>query len=151
MLTLGDDAFTSGRAEYTDMRPATPGGDPKIYVRFKVADLPVVWVAALDTGASWTCLASEIASEMGVDAANGEKIRIGTRWGSVPGALVPNVALTILADEGDSLRIDATVFVPTIDDSPFHDDTYFGYRGLLERIRLALDPQKNLFYFGEAT
>jgi len=55
-------------------------------------------------------------------------------------------AVSILADEGDSLDIEATAFV-----SPdWKDVTFLGYSGLLERIRFAIDPRENLFYFGAA-
>jgi hypothetical protein len=54
--------------------------------------------------------------------------------------------MTLIADDGDSLRIDATVFVSS--DWPRRAGTFLGYSGLLERIRFAVDPQKNDFFFG---
>jgi hypothetical protein len=54
--------------------------------------------------------------------------------------------MTLIADDGDSLRIDATVFVSS--DWPRMAGTFLGYSGLLERIRFAVDPQKNDFFFG---
>jgi hypothetical protein len=59
------------------------------------------------------------------------------------------VQLTLLADEGDSLDVDAAVFVATGDEYPV-GRSFLGYAGLLERIRFALDPQTNQFYFGAA-
>jgi hypothetical protein len=40
--------------------------------------------------------------------------------------------------------VDATIFV-----SPdWHGPNFIGYQGLLQRIRFAVDPETNLFYFG---
>jgi hypothetical protein len=55
------------------------------------------------------------------------------------------VPVLILADEGDSLEVDAVVFVSK--DWPAGKN-FVGYSGLLESIRVALDPQANHFYFG---
>jgi hypothetical protein len=52
--------------------------------------------------------------------------------------------LTILADDGESLEVQATVFVSR--DWPA--GTFLGYSGFLERIRFAVDPQQNDFHFG---
>lgn len=48
------------------------------------------------------------------------------------------------ADEGESLRVEATIFL-----SPdWIGPNFIGYGGLLQRIRFAVDPESNLFYFG---
>jgi hypothetical protein len=54
------------------------------------------------------------------------------------------VAITIPADEGKSLDVEATAFVSP--DWPWPN--FIGYQGLLQRIRFAVDPETNLFYFG---
>ena len=49
------------------------------------------------------------------------------------------------ADEGESLDVEATVF-----QSPdWRGPSFLGYQGLLQRIRFAVDPETNLFYFGQ--
>lgn len=71
------------------------------------------------------------------------QVSLSTRLGVVRGALYRGV-VTIPADEGDSLDVEATVFV-----SPdWQGPSFVGYQGLLQRIRFAVDPEMNLFYFG---
>jgi hypothetical protein len=58
--------------------------------------------------------------------------------------------LTLLAEAGDNLDIQATAFVPE------HTETeewgslpcILGLYGCLERVRFAVDPQREIFYFG---
>jgi hypothetical protein len=54
--------------------------------------------------------------------------------------------MTLLADEGRELEVDATVFACPHWPGP----NFLGYGGLLERIRLALDPHRRHFYFGRS-
>ena len=51
---------------------------------------------------------------------------------------------TLVAEEGTSLRIDATVFISR----DWQEGTFLGYGGMLERIRSAVDPRENDFFFG---
>ncbi len=54
------------------------------------------------------------------------------------------VPVKLLADEGEPLQMEATVFL-----SPdWQGPNFIGYEGLLQRIRFAVDPQANQFYFG---
>jgi hypothetical protein len=52
--------------------------------------------------------------------------------------------LTIVADEGESCEVEATLFVSR----DWAYGNFVGYSGLLERIRFAVDPGTNDFYFG---
>ena len=54
------------------------------------------------------------------------------------------IPLTLTASDGDSLTIDATWFVSEEWPGP----TVIGWRGALERIRFAIDPSEESFYFG---
>lgn len=100
-------------------------------------------LAQLDTGAAWSILDSEIAEELQLLDGHGEPIEISTRLSAIQGRL-ENVTITILAEAGESLEVNAMMFVSR--DWP--DRTFLGYTGLLERIRFALDPQVNDFHFG---
>lgn len=55
-----------------------------------------------------------------------------------------------IAATGDSLVVDATVFVPDADENEVWGDhpAYIGLTGCLERMRFAIDLEHNLFYFG---
>jgi hypothetical protein len=63
--------------------------------------------------------------------------------GMIHGALYRET-IRISADEGQPLDVEATIFV-----SPdWRGPNFIGYQGLLQRIRFAVDPETNLFYFG---
>lgn len=55
------------------------------------------------------------------------------------------IPAVILAEEGESMTIEPTFFVPS--DWP-QDLTFLGYSSLLDSIRFAIDPEANDFYFG---
>jgi hypothetical protein len=60
------------------------------------------------------------------------------------------VNIVFLADEGDDITIDATVFVPDEEwqNSWGEHPGYIGLTGCLERMRFAVDPENDRFYFG---
>jgi len=53
--------------------------------------------------------------------------------------------MSLVADEGRSLEVDATFFIS----QSWRGGTFLGYTGLLDRLRIALDSPANLFYFGK--
>ncbi|MBI3732481.1 MAG: hypothetical protein HY259_03370 [Chloroflexi bacterium] len=58
--------------------------------------------------------------------------------------------LTLLAIEGYSLELSATAFVPDSEwaESWGHLPSFLGLPGCLERLRFAVDPSTDTFYFG---
>jgi len=144
VLTLGDEPFTTGRCRYTDADGRSEGS-AKICVKVVPGDWETPVLAIVDTGADWSVLNTEIAEELGLFGVEGEPIALSTRFGAIAGYLV-QASVTLLADDGDSLRLDATVFVSA--DWPSSAGTFLGYSGLLERMRFAVDPQSNVLFFG---
>jgi len=68
---------------------------------------------------------------------------MSTRFGLIRGTLHRG-PIRLHADEGEPLDVDATVFI-----SPdWQGPNFLGYEGFLQRIRFAVDPETNLFYFG---
>ena len=54
-----------------------------------------------------------------------------------------------MADEGSDLEIETTAFVPVLDESEIWElPMFLGMQGCLERVRFAIDPTKERFYFG---
>ena len=135
--------FTAGRAKYLDRGAQTAEGSAKIFVRIEPEGFGGSVLAQLDTGAAWSVLNAEIAEALGLIGRDGEQISIGTRDGVVEGRL-EDVTLTILAEDGESIVVNARVFVS----QEWTGQTFLGYMGLLERVRFAVDPQANDFYFG---
>jgi hypothetical protein len=70
-------------------------------------------------------------------------VSLSTRLGVFHGRLHRGL-ITLLADTGEPLDVPSTVFVTPDWPGP----NFLGYQGLLQRIRFAVDPESNLFYFG---
>lgn len=149
MLMLNGQPFSAGRAHFADELPEGPEGTNKVYLKFQVEGLDAPLMGVLDTGAPWSCLDPEVAEAVRATDAAGEPKRIRTHAGVFDGKLV-RLTVTLLADEGESWSVDSTVFVPTDPGWP-KGRSFLGYGGLLERIRFALDPSVNDFYFGPST
>jgi hypothetical protein len=60
------------------------------------------------------------------------------------------IGVVFPADEGNDIMIDATVFVPDQEwqESWGEHPGYIGLEGCLERMRYAVDPGNDQFYFG---
>lgn len=146
MLVLPDGVlFARGRARFTDDLPSGQEQTPKIYIKLEAQALDGLIVAQLDTGSSWTVLDVEVAEAMDLLDGDGEVASMATRFGRLTGRL-ERTQIRIVADEGDSLEIDATVWVSR----EWPAGNFIGYAGLLERVRFAVDPSTNTIYFGPA-
>jgi hypothetical protein len=105
-------------------------------------------VALLDTGAEWSVLDGGIAASLRSELEDLEvDIDLCTRLGLVHGRL-HRLTVELLADAagGESLMVDATILVVPGWIGP----VVLGMSGMLERVRLALDPEGPTFYFGAA-
>jgi hypothetical protein len=145
MLKLDNLDFTTGRAKFFDQAPGTDEPTAKVYVPIGFSGVEGHSLAQLDTGAAWSILQVPVAELLGVLDGDGHPTTVLTHGGPVKGRL-ERVPLTLVADEGSSLEVDATFLVSR----EWQGGTFLGYTGLLEKIRIALDPPANLFYFGEA-
>ena len=134
-------AFTTGMSSYLDADPRQRSETSRIHVKVEFDGVSVL--ALLDTGAAWSVLDAELARELGLLERDGESATISSRAGRIDGKLV-RAATTLVADEGESIQVDSTVFVS----SAWTDGNFIGYSGLLERVRFAIDPGSNSFVFG---
>ncbi len=141
---MDDDATTlafTGRAAY-DVDHLHPTGKIIVAARCRLASQPVVELALLDTGACWTLIPTELADEISNELVpTGELVSLSTRLGQYEGEL-HRLRVTLVADEGSDLSVEATVFVP-VGDSAWHGPLVLGYRGCLDRICFALSPAMN--------
>ncbi len=146
MLHRAGEVFTMGGSRFEDNLPDGEEGSAKIFVKVIPGDLPVTIFAQLDTGAPWSIFDPEIARALGVLDDGGEHVRISTRLGDREGKLV-RTRVTLPADVGlgVSVSFEATVFITR--DWPIGRN-FIGYCGFVQGIRIALDPQNNVFYFG---
>jgi hypothetical protein len=88
-------------------------------------------------------LDAEVAEAMSLLTGGGERVRIRTKDGAFEGRL-ERASLELVADEGDALNFEATVWVCP----DWRGGTFLGYAGLLDHIRFAVDPSDNSFHFG---
>jgi hypothetical protein len=122
-----------------------------VAVNCRIGDLEETEFALLDTGAEWSVIDADTAKILGVRLGPPtEFITLRTHLGTFNGGL-HRLYITLLAEEncGSDLLIDGTVFVSDEWNGPI----VLGYRGFLERIRIAIDPGvtdgQQIFAFGE--
>jgi hypothetical protein len=102
--------------------------------------------ALLDTGSQWCVLPAKIALALDEATASHEPVeRLSTRLGTFAGRLV-RLPLAFVAEDGETMDVDATWFVSADWPGP----AVIGWKGCLERIRFALDPTLEQFYFAGA-
>lgn len=138
--------FATGVASYRDADTERPRQPPRVVVRVQPRPLSNPVLAVLDTAAPWCILRPQIGELIADDLeAMPGSVKLGTRLGVFEGRLYRGW-LTLLAQEGESLDLEATFFL-----SPhWQGSNFIGYEGVLDRIRFAIDPGANLFYFGES-
>jgi len=145
VLTRDGEDFTTGGARYFDA--AGDNKEKRIFVRIRLEGLDLPVLAAIDTGAPWSVLSSEMSNELGLFDKEGEETSVITYQGRVAGKLV-RTRVTLLAEEalGDSLDVSMTLLAS----QDWNGYPILGYGGLIEHIRIGLDGPGNLFYFGGA-
>jgi hypothetical protein len=100
----------------------------------------------LDTGAPYFICSPEVAAQINLSDTIGPKT-LDTRLGKVRGILYRGT-VSFPAEEGDSIDIDATVFVP---DSEVwrKQPSFLGLSDCLDRLRFAVYASTQSFYFGK--
>ena len=145
---LGPGKFAAGVLTFVDHYAGDPN-NTRIVV--PVAFETVVTTAILDTGGPWCVLNPEEAETLALEdrpdcwepptplrirgiAYRGKLCRVATRF---------------KAEMGAQLSVEATVFVPLLAaHETWRHPNFLGLDGLLSRIRFAVDPEQNHFYFG---
>ena len=94
-------------------------------------------------GSPFCIFDSALLAAAGTDFDDGKPITLSTRVGRIDGR-IQRLPLIVAAEEGDSLSVDASVFVT----AEWQQGHFLGYGGFLERLRFAIDPLSNNCYFG---
>jgi len=122
---------------------------PRIFIQVEIEGFQTE--AFLDTGSPYVICDPIIAENLSLDLTHGEKIEKFLIRGYTIEGYLHRMNITILAEGGQGLPVDATVFVPNL--TPDQDwgnfPSIIGLSGFLERIRFAIDPIKDRFYFGD--
>ncbi|MHC1773151.1 MAG: retropepsin-like aspartic protease [Flexilinea sp.] len=140
--------FATGLATYL-YQPATENETtPRICIRVSFEGVPTL--AMVDTGAPYTILNPQIAEKIGLDLQSGilfDKLYFRNDFF---GGYLHRLQIQFIAEEGEGVLVEATVFVPKLE--PYQERTNFpsliGLNSCLERLRFAIDPSADHFYFG---
>jgi hypothetical protein len=133
--------FVSGYQWYTDALPQLIETIPRIVVTALVDGVEIL--ALLDTGANYCIVEWKIGQQL-MSAGSYSVPQERALGGNVHlGHFFPAV-VEFLADEGVPISIATSVWTA----ETFQGPNLVGYGGLLEKMRFALDPAENRFYFG---
>ena len=133
-----------GKARFLDADPAIPSETARIYLKVVAPQHDFSFLAQLDTGAAWTVFDPQLTEALNADPLEANAVTLSTRLGEFTGRLA-RATLRFLVDEGDSVDVEATIFV-----SPAWPAgrNFIAYTGTLERVRFAVDPTENEIYYG---
>jgi hypothetical protein len=151
LLRFTDGAlFATGAAPYA-YRPVTTGESaPRVVLTVRLGQIETS--AFLDTGGVYLLCSPELAVRLDLDPQDGmltPPLDFGR--GRFEGVL-HRVHLTFVAADGDDLSTESTVFIPRLkpgEEWPEDFPCILGMQGCLERLRFAVDPYDDTFYFGE--
>jgi hypothetical protein len=129
---------------YADDRRALTSAEARIFIPLELEPISRRVVALVDTAAPWCIFEPALGFLLRPHISPvQDRVLLSTRLGTLTGALY-RVPVKLPADEGEPLQMEATVFL-----SPdWQGPNFIGYEGLLQRIRFAVDPEANQFYFG---
>jgi hypothetical protein len=138
--------FATGAAGYDDGQPESDL-DARIMLEVQINAQPVR--AMVDTGAPFVVLDPELAGALDYQSWEfTEEARLWVRGIRYEGSL-HRVEVALFAERGESHSLTATIFVPRLrlGDVWGSKPNFIGL-SLLDRIRYAIDPATNTFYFG---
>jgi hypothetical protein len=140
LLLAGTDGpamiWSGGSAQYWIERESD-GRVLIVAARCRLGRLEVDDLALIDTAAHWSVIGGELA-ELVLDHAHApddDVISMSTRLGRITGRL-HRLEITLVADDGQDLLVSGTVLIAP----EWLGPPVLGYRGFLERIRIAFDP-----------
>ena len=146
MLKLNGKSFAPNAAHYHEEDPSLESDQTSIHVEIIIQGrTEIATLARLDPATPWVVLNAELTETLGLGA-DGPDAHLQTAAGRMKGTL-ERFPIVLAAQQGQSLEIDATLFVC----SEWRRGNFLGYSGLLERLRFAVDPATRRFYFGPAS
>jgi hypothetical protein len=146
LLFPGGEPFATSGQPYLS-RPLGPG-DPsnRLIVQIEIAGLTAS--AVVDTGAPYLVLDPIVALAAGISSNTAlSGMTISVRGHRTAGFL-HRIDVTIRAERGTEISVDATAFVPELGAGVWDLPSFIGWTGCLERFRFAIDPLDETFYFG---
>ena len=139
-----DQPYGEGACRFLDGHPDIRESHPRTYVKFRPAGIEGSFLALLDTGAHYCILNTMVADLVRDELSESLGVfSVETDRGRMQGELYRHT-ITLIAEEGESLDIDAVVFIPPGWNGP----CFLGYAGAMEYARFAVNPRTNRFQFG---
>lgn len=135
----------------TSMRMASVGRDrASLRILVPIIVEGVQTEAVLDTGGVYLVCDPDLADALDLDPTGGVgRVRLLIRGEEWEGSLY-RLSLMFPAVVGEGVQVEATAFVPRCrPGEPWPLGTIAGLTGCLERLRFAVDPRSDMFYFGD--
>jgi hypothetical protein len=144
-LPLGRDEFANGLAQYADNTPDRSHQRSYIVIPVVLGGFLPTW-AIVDTGAEYCVIHPHQAEQLPITYfMEGRRLIGGGDYDGRYGYL--NIGID--ADEGESISVETTVWVPRLRyGQVWPHPNLIGLTGFLEKVRFAVDPEYNQFYFG---
>jgi hypothetical protein len=145
LLNIG---FATGIASYWDAYPGQESAARIVIPLLVATNLRIH--AILDTGAPWCVFDPRMAKSFIEDDQNPlfSPVRLLIRGQWYSGSLY-RIPCQLIAEIGESLDVEATVFVPQLRaGESWPHPNFIGLDGFLNRLRIAIDPAENALYFG---
>ncbi len=143
------ESFATGAIPY-EYRPAYEDDlSNRILIQVEVQIVaPVLETAILDTGSPYMILSPKVAKDSGFTQDRTiDRTVLKIRGYKYEGSIT-RLNVTLPAVEGQSLSVDTTAFIPDREDAWGDFPSFVGCMGFLERLRFAIDPNTDTFYFG---
>lgn len=142
-------SFAIGSTGY-DYRPATSHETtPRLVVEVEIEG--ILAEAVIDTGGVYLFCNPEIAQRLALTPAEAlSEVQVILFRGVYVHGRLYRLHLTLLAEPGEDVTIQTTAFVPEPEEAEHWGDMpcLLGFYGCLERLRFAVDPHTERFYFG---
>jgi hypothetical protein len=147
LLSLPDGRpFATGAATYSVGQPGAKMAG-RILLQVSVEGVPTI--AAVDTGGYYFVCRPDLAEELAprlTDPLGQATLEI--RGIKYRGTLYL-LSVELPASQGESLVVPATVFIPKLaHGQEWRLPSFVGFAGMLDRMRFAVDPATDTFYFG---
>lgn len=144
------ETFATGAMQYK-YEPVTPNGtDFRVHLRVEVDEVPTP--AFVDTGGMYLLCPPGLARQLDLNPEDGWQVEHAILFrGSRLQGTGHRVSLTLIADEGEDVKVEVTAFVPDTSPEQEWESEFPCILGLylcLDLLRFAIDPAAEKFYFG---
>jgi hypothetical protein len=139
--------FSQGASTFLS-RPATERErTDRIFVPLQIENVQTE--AVVDTGGVYLVCHPEIAELIGLDPRDKIEDTALTIRGNTFRGDTQRLNVVLIASEGEGLEVEVTAFVPRLQPGQSWPwPSFMGFHGCLERVRFAVDPVTDTFYFG---